>query len=234
MPELFRQGTLEMSQVPFSEPVSAMMWSDVLTNRLAVIAAVVLLLVELSDILMLIPHLLRCMPFWKGNAELEHSVSISRTRNTVAFVCGVLFCVIADRYSLLDPSWRISLPDEWQLAGTVALVFGVALLRGLLYLFTPLGSRTNEYACTVRHALYNYFILFVCLAVVSTALMEAVRMPEAAARIIILIEAILLYVVDIWRTAQILSSRYGVFTTILYLCALEFLPLGILILTCTR
>lgn len=234
MPELFSQSTLHMSTSPLAQAASGYLWSEVLVNRIAVIVALVLLVVELMDIILLFPHLLRCVPIWKANMELEHSVSLSRTRNTVALVCGVLFCVVADRYSLLDPSWRASAAPEYQLALTAALVFGAVLLRRLLYLLSSLRSRTSEFASTVRHALYNYSIIFCVLAVVSTVIMEAARVPAAAGRMVLLIEAAIMYLIDIMRTVQILGSRYGVFRTILYLCALELLPMGILITTCTR
>lgn len=234
MPELFSQSTLHMSTSPLEQAASGYLWGGILVNRIAVIVALVLLVVELMDIILLFPHLLRCVPIWKANVELEHSVSLSRTRNTVALVCGVVFCVVADRYSLLDPSWRASAAPEYQLALTAALIFGAVLLRRLLYLMSPLRSRTSEFACTVRHALYNYSILFCVLAVLSTVIMEAARVPAAAGRVVLTVEAAILYLLDIMRTVQILGSRYGVFRTILYLCALELLPLGILIMTCTR
>ena len=234
MPELFSQSTLHMSTSPLEQAASGYLWGGILVNRIAVIVALVLLVVELMDIILLFPHLLRCVPVWKANVELEHSVSLSRTRNTVALVCGVMFCVVADRYSLLDPSWRASAAPEYQLALTAALLFGAVLLRRLLYLMSPLRSRTSEFACTVRHALYNYSILFCVLAVLSTVIMEAARVPAAAGRVVLTVEAAILYLLDIMRTVQILGSRYGVFRTILYLCALELLPMGILIMTCTR
>lgn len=234
MPELFYQGTLQMSTSPLVQAASGLLWSEVVVNRIAVIVALVLLVIEIRDIILLGPSLLRCVIIWKADMELEHSVNLSRTRNTVALVCGVLFCIIADRYSLFDPSWRASAPESLQLALTAAVMVGFVLVRDLLYLLTPLRSRASEFACTVRHAFYNYFILYVLLALVSTVVLEAFGAPAAVGRVVLTVEAALAYLIDITRTAQILSSRYGVFPTILYLCALELLPLGILILTCTR
>ncbi|MBO4566775.1 MAG: DUF4271 domain-containing protein [Bacteroidales bacterium] len=233
MPDLF-SSKLEMSTVPLPQEASAVLWSDILVNRVAVILAIVLLLIEISDILILIPHLFRCLPFWKGNMELEHSVSVSRTRNTVALVAVVLFCVVADAYSLFDPSWRTLAPPEYSLLLTAAIVTGFFVIRGLFYLVSPLRSRTAEFACTVRHTFFNYFILFALLAVVTAVLMAALGAGVRAARVVLIVEASAFYLFNILRTSQILSSRYGVFATFLYLCALEFLPAGILIVTCTR
>ena len=233
MPDLF-SSTLEMSSTPLPQQASGMLWSDILPNRIAVVVAAVLLLIEIADILMLFPHLMRCIPFWKGNMELEHSVSVSRTRNTVALLAGLLFCLAADSCSLLDPSWREMAPPWARLGITAAIIIGFALLRGLFYLISPLRSRSSEFACTVRHTFFNFFILYAFLAVLSAILMAAVGIGARAARVVLIAEAAVVYLVDIVRTTQILSSKYGVFATILYLCALEFLPAGILIATCTR
>lgn len=234
MPELFYQGTLEMSTSPLAQAASGLLWSEVLVNRIAVIIALALLVIEIRDIILLGPSLLRGVVIWKANLELEHSVNLSRTRNTVALVCGVLFCIIADRYSLFDPSWRAAAPSGLQLALTAAVLVGFVAVRDVFYLISPLRSRTSEFACTVRHALYNYFILYVLLALVSSVILEAFGASAAVGRMVLAVEGALAYLIDITRTGQILSSRYGLFPTILYLCALELLPLGILILTCTR
>ena len=234
MPELFQQGTLEMSTTPLESAAQSVLWGDVTVNRVAVIAVLVLLVVEIYDIIHLVQPLLRCVPFWKANVELEHSVSMARTRNTVSFVCGLAFCVVASRFSLLSPSWMAAIPAQWHLAVTTGLLFGFVLLRSFLYLLTPLRSSSSEFSSSVRHAFYNYTIIFVLLALLSTLVLVAARVPQGIVRVILTVEAAILYLLDIRRTAQILSSRYGVFPTILYLCALELLPAGILILTCTQ
>lgn len=234
MPELFNSGTLEMSASPLEQAQENLLWSGCLPNRIAVILALVLLVVELSDILMLIPHLLRCVPLWKGNLELEHSVSLARTRNTVALVCGVLFCLVADRYLVLNPSWRSLVPFQWGLAVTAGLIAAVFLLRRLFYLISPFRSRTSEFSSTLRHSIYNYFILLSVAAVLTVLLLGVCGVGDEAIKVVILVQVALFYALSLLRTGQILASRYGVFPTILYLCALEILPFGILILTCTR
>ena len=234
MPELFNSSTLEMSTSPLARAASGLAWGDVLSNRIVVIAVLVLLVLEIQDIIRLFPALLRCVPLWKGNLELEHSVSQARTRNTVSLVMGLLFCIVADRYSLADPSFRAMAAPGWQLAVTAGLLFGAALLRRLLYLISPFRSKTAEYACTVRHVFYNYFILYVTLALMVTIVLGAVRMHDGAMRMTLYVTAGAVWFLHLWRTGQILRSRYGLFATISYLCALEILPVGILILMCTR
>lgn len=234
MPELFYSSTLEMSLSPLSGVSAGLSWGDVLSNRIAMIAVLILLVLEIQDIIRVFPALLRCVPLWKGNLELEHSVSQARTRNTVSLVMGLLFCIVADRYSLCNPSFRAVAGPGWQLAVTAGLLLGTALLRRLFYLVSPFRSKTSEFACTVRHTFYNYFILFATLALLVCVALGAARASDGAVRITLYVAAGLVYFLQLLRTGQILRSRYGLFATFLYLCALEILPIGILILTCTR
>ena len=234
MPELFYSSNLEMSLTPLSRAAAGLSWGDVLSNRIAVVAVLVLLILELQDIVRVFPALLRCVPLWKGNMELEHSVSQARTRNTVSFVMWLLFCIVADRYALCNPSFMALVPQGWKLAVTAALIGGAVLLRRLFYLVSPLRSKTNEFACTVRHTLYNYFILYVALALLICVLLGAARVPDNTIRVSLYVAAGAVYFLHLLRTGQILRSRYGLFATFLYLCALEILPLGILIFACTR
>ena len=93
MPELFKGGFLHMATDPLAQSGAPQLWADCTVNRWAVVVALILLIIELSEILRIYPHLLRCLSRWKGNADLEHSVSLARTRNTVAFVFGIIFCL---------------------------------------------------------------------------------------------------------------------------------------------
>ena len=229
MPDLFKGGTLEMSTTPLPQPDAVQVWGDCVVNQVAVVVAVVLLVVVLSDLIMLFPQLMRCLSVWKGNLEIEHSISLARTRNTVALALVLPFCIIADRWGLIAPSFKLAARPEWQLLIATGLLSGGVLLRRLAYLISRFRSRTSEYACTVRNALYNYFILLITVMLVTAVLMVAFRASDAAVRIVLLVETGIYYLVHLIRTGQIFASRCGSFTTFLYLCALEFLPTGFLL-----
>ena len=88
MPDLFKSGTLDMSTEPLQYVADTLRWGDVMVNRIAVMVTIILLILELPDLIRLYPQLLRCLSRWKGNLELEHSVSLARTRNNVALVAA--------------------------------------------------------------------------------------------------------------------------------------------------
>ena len=233
MPELFKGGILEMSTEPLLPAGAVEPWSAYPLNRVAVVLTIVLLIVELLDYLRVFPHLLRCLPRWKGNVELEHSVSLARTRNTVALVAALIFVLTADYFSLVAPSFRLQVSPEWRLVVCAGLLAGMIIVRRLCYLATPMRSRTSEFASTMRHTIYNYLILLVSFMLPSALLLAAIGMDLSAARTVLIAEIAVFYLVHLIRSSQILHSRYGSLATILYLCALEILPVGILIFVCT-
>ena len=233
MPDLFKEGVLNMSTEPLGPSAGAPLWEECAVNHWAVVLVLVFFVLELADLIRLYPDLLRCLGRWKGNLDLEHSVSKARTRNTIALVSGLAMCLVADRWGLVAPSFKLVLPAEWQLAVTSGLIVGTVLLRRLLYLGSNFRSLTSEFSQTLRHTIYNYLILLVSLMLVSVVLMVALKVPDTAARAVLYVEAALFYVIHLVRTGQILRSRFGTLATILYLCALEILPVGILIFACT-
>ena len=222
-----------MSAEPLSVQAAEPLWGDCIVNQIAVVVTIVLFLLELLNLLRLYPMLFRCLSRWKANIELEHSVSMARTRNTVSLVTSMILVLIVDRWRLADPSFKQALPQHWQLAVSAGLIVSYALLRRLAYLISKFRSQTSEYASTLRHSLYNYQILLTSLMVLSALLMTGFHVPEYILRCVLYAEIIGFAILYLYNTSQILASRCNIFTTILYLCALEILPLGILFFVCT-
>ena len=234
MPDLFRSGTLDMSTEPLQYVADTLKWGDVMVNRIAVMVTIILLILSLPDLIRLYPQLLRCLSRWKGNLELEHSVSLARTRNNVALVGGVALCLIADRWQLVNPSFRLDVPPSLQLAVTTALLMGTVLIHRMIYLATKFRSLTNEYASTLRHTAFNYLILLTSLMLVTVLIAAALRAPDPVIRNVLYAECAVFYLVHLIRFTEILRFRCGILATFLYLCALEILPIGILVFTCTQ
>ena len=146
---------------------------------------------------------------------------------------GLVCCLIADRWELVNPSFKMRLNPELHLLLTSGMVAGTLILRQLLYLASKFRSRTSEYAQTLRHTLYNYLILLTSVMLLTVLLLVALRVEDSVIRMVLYVECIVFYLVHLIYTGQILRSRCGTLATILYLCALEILPFGILIFACT-
>ena len=165
--EVFKSGRLAMSASPVTDPTGAVVWGDLLTNRILAVVAVFLLILALPDLFRLAPHLLYSFDRSRGSAELEHSVGAARTRNLTALVFFLPFCLMLDRYALLRPDFWSFIPPMWSALATLALMTLFLLVRSLCYvLFRPRRLGTEEFA-TLKHLPYNYFILIAVLTLLT-------------------------------------------------------------------
>lgn len=221
-----------MSQVPLTAPGTAELWGDCMVNRIAVMVCLALIVVEIPNILRIYPSLIRCVPLWKANVDVEHSMGTARTRNTISVVLIPVLCVLADRWRLIAPSFKTALPDYLQLAVTAGIIAGMLLLRRLLFIISRFRNRRNEYNATMQNSLYNYLIILCSVMLVTVLLLLAISAADEVVRVVLLAEAAFFSLLYLVRKSQILSSRFSSFATILYLCALEILPIGILIFVC--
>jgi len=229
MEEIFRGGRLEMSSSPLTDLGTTGAWSDVLTNRILAVIAVFLLILSLPDLLRLVPHLLYSFDRSRGSAELEHSVSTARTRNTTALSFALPFCLLADRYALFRPRFWDWIPETWSAPAAVGVLALLLLVRALCYsLFRPHRLGTEETA-TLRHLPYNYFILLAILALLTAGIAAVFRLPDGPVRTLLYWETGVIWGFSLLRSAQFLDSKGFGFTTFLYLCGLEIVPAALFV-----
>lgn len=189
-------------------PAPAGWWSALLIFNM------VLLLACIPSLRFLGVRLLDCVWRWRGNFILEASIPYQRTRNILTLAMAAPLCMIIYRFDLVD--WR--------------LLAGFLLLRALIRwgLAGTAGRHRNEY----RHAgicFLNYFIILVILMLVSLAFMRVFTdTPDSSARVVLWVEAGLVYLLHLVRKTQILRSAFPALQVFLYLCALEIVPCGLL------
>lgn len=227
--ELFRQGTLEMSSTPVGNPAAAAAWGDLLANQLLAVLAVVLLVVAMSDFFRLLPDLLYSFDRSRGAAALEHSIGQARTRNLLALFCILPFCLVADRYALWRPDFWQAVPAAWSAPATLGAMAAFLLVREIFYLVARPRRLGNEEADTLHHAPYNFFILLTLLMLVTVGVLTLLRSDDGFIRTLLLWETALVWLFSLIRSGQFLGSFCNVFSTFLYLCALEIIPAALLV-----
>lgn len=227
--DLFREGALAMSATPLPPLESVFGWGDCLANRITILAAVVILIIDLQDVLDILPNLWDCVRLSRGNVSLEHSVSISRSRNWAAFFHLIPFCLLADRYRLYPAEWMQELPFGWSLAALFGLALFYLLLRKLIFQSVRSRRIKGEVGDAAFHTLYTFFFFATVIALLSAGILHFFNAEESAIRSVLLWELAGIWFFSTIRTGQILRTQCSGLSTILYLCALEFLPLGLLI-----
>lgn len=229
MDEVFRSGTLNMSASPYDGLAADPLWTDILMNRILAVAAVALMMIHLRDLLRLLPHLRYSYNRVRGAESLEHSLGMARLRNLVALSFSLPFCLILDRFAVLQPAFWEAVPPAWSAPATVGFVAAYVLLRGLIHAGFHPRRLSGEVAKTLRHNQYNYLLLLVPLMLLITAVAMATHMDDALARSVLRGLLAAVWAFATLRSGQILIAHGTGFSTILYLCGLEILPAALLV-----
>ncbi len=222
--DIFIQGKLEMSAVPVQEAAQTMLWNDFLLNRVLVVAAVLIGIAGLRDLLRLLPELLYCFSRPRASVSLEYNTSVVRMRNTAALISILPFCLLADRFGLFRPELWSAVPEEWSAPATVGVFLAYLLLRTVCSARIRLPRLSGTAADAVRRSPWNYFILLTLLMLLTVGLLYIFRPSDTVVRITLYAETALFFLLSLLRSGQILASGFSGLTTILYLCGLELLP----------
>ncbi len=227
--EVFRSGRLAMSGSPATDLVQAAAWTDFPVNRILAVMAVGILILNLPDLLRLLPHLLYSFDRSRGSAELEHSVSVARTRNLTALAFFLPFCLLADRYALVRPHFWAAIPAPWSSVATIGLLLVWLLVRALCFAAFRPRRLSAEPAATLRHLSFNYFILLAALTLITAGVCTIFRIPDAVIRTVLYWEIGAVWLFTLLRSSQFLDAHGLGFATFLYLCGLEIVPAALIV-----
>lgn len=225
--EIFRSGTLEMSSGPIQALMPPAEWSDVLVNRIIIVVAVALVLLALKEIVSFVPDAWYCLKRARGSINLEHSISIARSRNIIALINVLPFCLLIDYFGII----RIPGLPAWLGAASVAcVILAYLLLRRIAYALCKLRRKFGyEIAVAAHRVIFTFFIILTWVMLATLGVMHLFDVDAELIRNIVIIEIAALYFLSFIRTGQILTQKCSGISTILYLCALEILPTGLLV-----
>ena len=201
-----------------------------LFDLLALFAFLVVLLL-LRRLLNIFPSLLACLIRGKESFNLEASVKLSRDRDALALAMIVPFCLVALRYRLYSPGFLEGFSEN-AVTGIYFAVFCVyVLLRALMaWLFRPRKMQQKTYRTAIK-ASSSFFIIGTLLLLATGGLLDLFNVSEIDVRSAMLWVSALIYAIFLLRKIQIFYSSCSVFVAFLYLCALEMIPTGILIVS---
>lgn len=231
--ELFRSGTLQLPSTPQMFQTAAVPWSDNGINGILVIVAVLLFLLSLRDFLQVLPYVSNSLRWFRNCIHLEHNYSMARLRNELTLVTMLPFCLIADRFGFLQHLFGWQFPPRTGVLLVFAVLFSFALLRRLMHLLFCPGRMDHDRSRALLRTVYSFFIVLTLLMMASTAICLQCKLSQDVCCRILFIEIICFYLWSLLRSVQILASACSGLSTILYLCALEFVPAAAMALACT-
>lgn len=201
-----------------------------LFNILALISllGVILLLKRLVNVW---PSLMACLIRWKESVNLEASVKLSRDRDMLAVAMTVPFLLVAVRFHMYDPHFVQVLPENARIGVLAAVFTAYLLLRTFtLRLFRPhkMNKATYDTACK---AAWTFFIILTLLLLAIGSIMDFAGAGADTIQSAMIWISACLYMLFLFRKTQIFVSSCTVFTAFLYLCALEIVPTGILVVS---
>ena len=210
----FPNGLLWLSREALSPASPELSWTD---NPAGGILSVVCLLVAMCDIkdfFIIWKPLMPALARWKPLVSLEYNMQLSRTRNRLAGLLFLPFCLAAD--------WAGLTPLPLFLFAGALAVTGLLKWAISRILSHKRVSQDNWNAAT--NAAFSLFIVLSVTAVLTVGIMGAFKVVTDVVRIVLLVEIGLFWLLSTVREAQIINSNCGPFRTFLYLCALELPP----------
>ena len=199
--------------------------------NILVICAFLVVLLLLRRLVGIMPSLLACVIRWKESVNLEASVKLSRDRDDLALAMIVPFCLVAFRYGLYSPGFLDGLSDNAVLGLYFAVFFAYVLLRFMVTMtFRPHKMPKKTFVTAVKSA-SSFFIICTLVLLATGGLLSVLNVPDADICNAMLWISAVIYLLFLIRKTQIFSTSCSVFVAFLYLCALEMIPTGILVVS---
>ena len=201
-----------------------------LFNLLAIFGFLMVLLL-LRRLVNILPSLLACHIRGKESINLEASVKLSRDRDMLALAMIIPFCLTLSVYRLYYPGFLDGFSSDAYLGICFGVFFLYVLLRMMMaWLFRPVKMPKKIYMAANK-ASYSFFIIYSLLLLAIGATSGVLDIPVADIRNAMLWVSACIYVLFLVRKMQIFSTSCSVFIAFLYLCALEMIPTGILVIS---
>ena len=175
------------------------------------------------------PSLMATFIRWKESLNLEASVKLSRDRNHAAICAIIPFCLTIAKHKVYYPNFLENLkPDAylWVIIGGFCLFLALRTL--LEHILKPRRMQAKTYKAVISFG-YSFFIILTMLLLLLSGAASLLSVNEAHTKNAMLWVSALTYLLYLIRKLQIFNSSSSFFGGILYLCALEILPTGVLI-----
>jgi len=222
-------GNLLLSANGAGSAMASLGWGDSPINWGLITVFTVLFILYLGRLVELLPYLLAGVGRWKAVVNLEDSMGKMRDRNGVAVIMTIPFCLACSKAGLLPMNFLSGLSPGLRTIGVMAVFFAFFVLRAILIEIVGNGKASRDAFQISNRCAYNFFILATLVLVLAMGVMYFMNLDEQTIRKVSYYILGVFILINMVRRTQILSNTCNQFTAILYLCALEILPLAILI-----
>lgn len=188
-------------------------------------------LVFLDRLANVFPSLVACVIRWKESVNLEASVKLGRDRDLAALLMFIPFCLTVSRYSLYAPAFLAGMGQDARLGVTAATATAYLLIRNMASYAFRNGKINPMTYKTAGKAFYSFFVLLTLCLLSTAGIMSLADIDQETVKCAMLWVSALAYMLFLVRKTQIFMSSCSLFTAFSYLCALEIIPTGALMVS---
>lgn len=197
-----------------------------LFNVLAM-TSIVILLCFMNRVMSFLPPLFSTLFRFRTTQEVFSNARLKSDCEITALCTFLPLCLILNRFDVYSPDFFQSLTPNIQLLVLIGILLLYLIVQKLcVMLFSARGSET---LFAVNNVVYIYIPHLMILSFFTASIMSFAGCDAELVKYAIFWLSGALYLWLIIRKTQFLLSRFSLFTSILYLCALELIPMGILI-----
>lgn len=198
------------------------------TAILTIVSCLTILL-SLTEMINIFPLVLGSIVSSREPVNIHSSAVLRRARNRVALAMIPPFILVTYRYGLYPPAEAF---DGWTRVAVICAAFVTWTILRLvcMRIFRDRNMREEDYFCGAESP-RCFFILTSAVMFITSGICDMCSVSQSLTHDILLWEIIIGYSFALLRKTQIFAYYRGIFAGFLYLCTLELIPTGILILT---
>lgn len=216
-----REATEAMTQIDI--------WAASPVNQAAILLCLILAVFTLRQFAIILPYLTEGMIRWKRLSEIESNMRLARERDMLILPSFVICIVALSAMGMLQPPSTESFGEGMKTACTIGIMTGFLAVRGIMILITPSGKGGRDVCRTANRALFDFGILTSLAYLLILLIFYRSGDYTIIARKVAYYATGFMWLLFLFRKSQILRSADNLFHTILYLCAVELLPAGLLV-----
>lgn len=199
-------------------------------NTLALISVLTVMLL-LKDFVTIFPSVMASAIWWKENINIQSSVRLTRDRDICAAAMILPFCLVAFRFRLYCPDFISGMTDNARLWITIGIFIAYLLTRRLAGRLAYPRKVSQKLNSAAEKSANTFFILLTLVLLAFGGTASFAGMSQEAIKTVMICLSTLIYGLYLLRKLQIFASSCSIFAGFLYLCALEILPTGILVVS---
>ena len=193
--------------------------------------SVFIVIILLKRLINIFPSLMACTLRWKESINLEGSVKHSLDRDMLAAAMIIPFCLAVEKFGLYSPEFMENMSQSIHLLVSIGIFLSYCTIRMLVSKLTRAQKINPKTYKTAGRASFTFFIILTLVLLLMGGILDFIDADPALIKSAMLCVSAFIYTLFLLRKFQIFVSGCSFFTAFLYLCALEFLPTGVLVVS---